>query len=376
MKWKTFLFLLFAVSFSLFFVTCDLLNKDDDEPETLSTEEAKVEMRANSQQMIATMEAIMETPAALSLDYLAELMSDEDYKSSLNFLMLNSRDLTLTKLKDVFRDNEQSKSQTRDDLIDFGIFQFNFVTDTFELIEESDNVLQMIYPADAQAYASQLLNAVMTLQNLQYQDIEYTDTYWDEDLGMWVTETYNETVPISADVNLLIDEEEVMSGSYQSTLTEDGRPTSFNISFAMGTYQVQLGFSGSGLSYNTSMSFSFNSIEVLGFNFAMKYTDDKESVEELSGNFRKPPISLDGNINYAAMEASMEESEENEVSYDYDFLNSQMNIEVFHDELNATLGNLVLMEYIDPDTNEAEAQIAIMYEDGSWEWLSDIVISE
>ena len=375
MKWKTFLFLLFAASFSLFFVTCDLLNKDDDEPETLSTEEAKVEMRANSQQVIASMEAIMETPAALSLDYLAELMSGDDYKASLNFLMQNSKDLTLTKLKDIFRNNEQSKSQTRDDLIDFGIFQFNFVTDTFELIEESDNVLQMIYPADAMAYASQLLNAVMTVQNLQYQDIEYTDTYWDEDLGMWITETYNETVPISAEVDLVIDDEEVMSGSYQSTLTEDGRPTSVNISFAMGTYQVQLGFSGSGLSYNTSMSFSFNSIEILGYNLDMKYTNDKESVEELSGNFRKPPISLNGNINYAAIEASMEESEKNEVSYDYDFLNSQMNIEVFHDELNATLGDLVLMEYINPDTNEAEVQIAIIYEDGTWEWLSDILVT-
>ena len=362
--------------FYLFFVTCDLLNKEDDEPESLTTEEAKVEMRANSQQAIATMDAVMETPAALSLDYLAELMSGEDFKASLSSLMHNSKDLTITKLKDVFRNNELSKPQTRDDLIDFGIFQFNFVTDTFELIEESDNVLQMIYPDDAQAYASQLLNAVMTLQNLQYQDIEYTDTYWDEDLGMWVTETYNETVPITADVDLVIDDEEVMSGSYQSTLTENGRPTSVNISFTMGTYQVQVGFSGSGLSYNTSMSFSFNSIEVLGFNFVMKYTDNQESVEEVSGSFRKPPISLNGNVNYAAIEASMKESEENEVSYDYDFLNSQMNIEVFHEELNATLGNLVLMEYIDPDTNDAEAQIAIMYEDGSWEWLNDILISE
>ena len=377
MKKNVFLFLLLIVSFATFFVACDLLgleedNNDDDNPGGITTEQAKVEVRAASQQLTASMDLFKTNKAFSSLNYLYELVLGDSYKSSVLQLMQKSKHkLSLTKILDIYRSpGSDNLAQREED--DYGFYKYNFVTDTIELVRESEDTLQMMFPADAQAYASQLLNAVFTAHNIQMKDIEYTETVWDEDIEEWVEETNNETVPTNVDLIFIIDDETVMTANYHSTLTDEGRPTEMNASFS-SYYQGEIIFTGAGLEYNTTMVFSTGGANLISYNLDLTYTNNLESIEKITGIYEMYPISFKGYMNYHLIDQATKEAEAAGISPDYDYLNSQMDIEVTHMELNVVLGKLVIMEFINPETNEPESQLAIVYDDGSWEWLDDVI---
>ena len=377
MKKGKFLLLAVIAVFMTSFITCDLLGLDEEDDPTggdeMTVEQAKVEVRAASQQVQASVDELKNTEAGQSIQYLYDLVFGESYKSAILDLYYKDRKgISSQEILNILRGEYYQKLASGKDT-DFGTYKYNFVSDTIELVEESDDTLKIIFPANEQAYANQLLNAAFTAYNIETKDIEYTEEEWDEELQEWVTETHNETVPVNADMIFVIDNEEVFNAHYSSTLNDEGKPTEVNADFSMGGYSSQTDFNGSGLVYDIGMFFNSGSNTMTGFDLVLTYTNGLESIEKIEGFYQLPPVKFDGYINNKAIEDYQKEIEETGGTMDYDYMNSQLSVNVLHEVLNVSLGKLIVKEFIDPETNEPEPTFAILYADGSFDWLDDVI---
>jgi len=335
---------LFVFSLILIIISC---KKDTTEDDIMTAEKAKVEIRSANQQITNEWNILMETPGANTLQYLSNLTSDRTLKATIETVRVKLKNFNHYKINDIFLNANSLRSTQIDFLNNPGTYQFNYQLNDFELIQPSTTMLQLIFPANEQSFYNQQLNADLIVDNLEVTD----------------------SVPTMADPSLKIDLVEVLSGSYNSTLTSNGVPTSLSASLLMAPYQFQMSFSESGVNYSSTLSLKLNNQEIMGYNLALKYTPDMENVEKLTVSYLIPPLRFEGWFNVQAMQLEMEDTTK---TLDITYLNSQMSGVVFQTVLDAQLGNLVFMLYTDPDNGDQSAQIAIVYEDGSWEWISDI----
>lgn len=362
-----FLFKMFLMVFVLSaFVSCD---KDKDKVKDLTADEAKIELRNATQQITGNMNQMMATPAMQSLNFLSVLMGEEGYKTNFKQIWQQPGKIHLAKVKQIFLP-EGTKSIGG--IEGFGVYDYSFEMDDFVLVQAAENSLTLNYPADESAYSSQQNNAQMNVLNIQTTTVVYTETYWDYYLEEWVTETYEEEVPTRMDVTQKVDGVTLMSASYTASLNETGAPTSFTISMDMLPYSFTASMTGSGNNYRTILSFKENSATLMGYDLTVDYTTGMESIKKLSGNYIADPLKVDGFINYDAIDAHMTEAEESG-NYDLTFLNSQMELALIHIGQNAKLGDLQFKDYIDPEYNETYVNIAIVYADGTYEWLENIL---
>lgn len=371
MKLKKNQILLVTIGLIFYFAACDLL-QDDKKQEGLSPEQAKVEIRSANQRLQAENDALMNAPGMVSLDYLADLTSNQSWKSSLEYALFEAGDISYHNVKDIFTSQNNTRSDEDDYLGNPGTYKFNFELDRFELIEPSTTTLIMIYPADEQAYAEQKLNAELVADNLQFTPISYTTTEWDEYSQTWITETEYDTVLTNTNVSLKIDEATVLTGHYHSTLASNGSPTSVDVSLAMMPYEFMMGFSGSGVNYNTTLSMKLSGEEIMGYNLALTYSADMEDVMRVEGSYRMPPVKFEGFMNYHAIETHIEEADATQ-NYDIPYLNDQIDMVIYQTELDAQIGIIVFMLYTDPDDGDQSPQLAVQYSDGTWEWLETIL---
>jgi len=54
-------------------------------------------------------------------------------------------------------------------------------------------------------------------------------------------------------------------------------------------------------------------------------------------------------------------------------MNNQMSMALFHTVLNAKIGDLAFKLYTDPDYGDTYPSIAVVYADGTFEWLENIM---
>ena len=135
-----------------------------------TAEEAKIEIRNANQEIIAEKDEMFNTSGFGSLQYLLELMSSDDMKSKrINSEIFHSQ-LTYTKALNYFRGENALKSSKLDDTF-YGILQYNFMSGEMEKIADSDDMLQMQYPANETAKIQQQLNAVLTISDLEFEEI-------------------------------------------------------------------------------------------------------------------------------------------------------------------------------------------------------------
>lgn len=357
------------VATMIFSPGCD---KDkDDKPKEISATEAKTELRNASQSINTDMTEMMNTPAMVSLDFLATLMDEGDWKSNLKNLAFNSGKLHLSKVKSAFRKNANERGVN--EVGDYGVYRFNFVIDDFELVQSSTTKLEILFPASEAAYYSQQNNAELLVDNLSYKTITYSETYWDDWSQTWVTEEYEEVIPLSANVRLKIDGSSLLTMTYAATYDNNGFPTSMTSSMTMAPYEFTTSFSGSGTNFNTILSFKMSGNVLMAYDAAVIYTSDMEGVEKFSGSYTISPLKVQGWINVAAIENHMESVEDNGGSYDLNFLNSQLDMELIHVALNAKIGDIEFRMFTDPEYNETYPVLAVIYSDGTYEWMDTIV---
>ncbi|KAF0202191.1 MAG: hypothetical protein FD170_2162 [Bacteroidetes bacterium] len=348
---------------------CD--KEKDDKPKEISATEAKTELRNASQSINTDMAEMMETPAMVSLDFLATLMDEGDWKSNLKNLAFNSGKLHLSKVKSAFRKNANERGVN--EVGDYGVYRFNFVIDDFELVQSSTTKLEILFPASEAAYYSQQNNAELLVDNLSYKTITYSETYWDDWSQTWVTEEYEEVIPLSANVRLKIDGSSLLTMTYAATYDNNGFPTSMTSSMTMAPYEFTTSFSGSGTNFNTILSFKMSGNVLMAYDAAVVYTSDMEGVEKFSGSYTVSPLKVQGWINVAVIENHMESVEDNGGSYDLNFLNSQLDMELIHVALNAKIGDIEFRMFTDPEYNETYPVLAVIYSDGTYEWMDTIV---
>ncbi len=346
-------------------------NKTKEEVKTLTTDEAKVEVRSASQEVNTNMDQVMNTAPIQSVNYLSTLLDNGTWKSTIKILIFQTRDLNLSKVKDAFRKDETGKSKANG-IGDFGVYQYNFDINDFELIEASSTKLVIKYPASDIAFANRQNNAELVADNLTYTTVTYTDTYWDEYSQTWITDTYDETIPTNLNLSLTIDGVQQMSGNYSGTLSESGYPTSANVSISMPPYQFDMSLSGSGTNFNTSLSFKQSDVEMMGYSLDIVYSSDLEKVDKVTGYYHMRPLKIEGWANLNAIETYITETEGNGGNYDLDYLNSQISLELFQTVLNAKIGDLAFKLYTD-EYNYTSPNLAVVYADGTYEWLSDIM---
>lgn len=343
----------------------------DEKKKEISASEAKTELRTASQSISVEMESMMNKPAMVSLDFLTQLMDNGDWKSNLKNLAFNSGKLHLAKVKSAFRHNSAEKGAT--EVGDFGIYRFNFLLDDFELVENSTTSLQLTFPADEAAYAAQQNNAVLLLDNLSYKTISYTETYYDEYMQTWVTETYEEMVPTNVSVALKLDDVSQMTMTYTASYDDSGFPTGMTASMNMAPYEFQTSLSGSGTDFNTSLTFKESGNVLMAYDWDLHYSSDMTELTKAIGSQTVTPLKAEGWMNMAAIQNHMDEVDMNQGSYDLNFLNNQLDMELSHTGINAKIGDIEFRMYTDTEYNETYPELAIVYSDGSYEWLADIL---
>ena len=368
MKTKKILLQLFAILFVFSIVSCQ---DDKEEINEIAPETAKVELRNASQEINVEMDKMMNTASMQSLSFLADLM-DAGWEKNLQLTLFQSGKLHLAKIKDNFR-LDASGNRNLTEVGDYGIYTFNFDLEDFELTSESNTMLQLNYPATEQAYSMQQNNAVFVLDNLEYTTVIYTETWYDEWDEVWVTDTYEEEVPTSANMSLNVDGTATMSGNYQSELTADGTPTAVSASLTSAPYQFQVGMSGSGTNFNSTLSFKEGNTEMMGYSMDITYSSDLVDVEKLSGYYNVSPLKVQGTMNIMAIENRMELIGYEATVADVDYLNTQHAMELFHSGLNSKLGDIKFKLYVDTEYNESYPELAVIYSDGSFDWLYEVV---
>jgi hypothetical protein len=348
------LFILLA-SFGLMLSGCDLLGlKSDDD---LSAEDAKIEVRAAAEDIKVTMTAMMEQPAMVSMIYLSELMGiDSDFKAGSTSAMLgksSSSYLGMSKIMKVYRaltlgDLLQSDKNDNDYN---GVYEYNFVTDEFDLVNSNVSYLEYRYPADETAYDSGQNNCVIRISNLEITEVE--DEYGDI-----------EEIPTRFNASQKINNQEVMTTSYTMGLSNDNMPNSASIQTSMPPYSMNLSFSGSNRDFTLGMSFKEGTSTILGADINLRYTADMESVEKMDGRLDITPLRFKGTVNAEEMELC-----EMELAC----MNSNLDVEVWQTELDQRIGKLEFKMVWDEDYEEDVPELVLVYEDGSFEYLSELL---
>jgi hypothetical protein len=362
--------LLFSLMLGLMvFASCE---KDKDKPQDLSVNDAKVELRNVGQQVTTDMAAMTSLEAYTSMNFLMGLLDFELSKQTINAMLVKPGNMTLTKAKTAL----QPTNKNQKEMGDFGVYAYNFGTGDFDLMEQSTTMLKFIFPSDETALANNQNNASLTVNNLTYQTIIYTEEMWDDDSQTWYTETYEEMVPTNANVDFKISGTTFMTANYNASYTENGFPLATNADVTMAPYSFNMSLSGTGSNYTAIMSFKQNNAEMMGCNLAVIYSADMTDVEKVTGYYSLAPLKVEGWMNYAAINNYMNDIDDNGGTYDLGFLNNQIAMQLMHTELNAKIGDLMFKMYTDIEYNETYPTLAIVYSDGTYEWFEDIMGSE
>lgn len=358
--------MIFAAS-ALFLVSCE----KDKKTTELSAEKAKVEIRTATQAVTTNMEAVMNTPAAKSLNYMAGLMDAKNVANSLRKHLEKPGRLDLGKVMAAFTDPsvtqilKGNKAEGQ-----YGIYAFNFDTEEFDLVQNSTTKLVFRYPADDAARAARQNNAELSMDNLVYKIITY-----DTKLSRGVKE--QEAVPVKADVTLKQNNTTQLTAGYNSTLTDNGTPTAVSASVNMDNYSMSMSMSGSGTNYTTTESFKLGNDELMGHNLKMTYTANMEEVEKINGYYLVKPLKFDGQIFPKAIDDHILQVEQSGgTNYDFNLLNSKIDVKVIQTEINGLIGKLEFRLYTDPDDGSKYPNLALVYQDGTYEWLEEILSGE
>ncbi|MDA3879704.1 MAG: hypothetical protein PF436_04885 [Prolixibacteraceae bacterium] len=357
---------------ALSMASCEFISNNIGGDKTLPADEAKVEIRSANQEIIETRDAMFDSNGMGSLLYLLELMGGDDFKSAKIEKPFYNRQFTYSMFLNYFRGENALKSATIDeDDGYYGIMEYNYYSGSFDLVQEHSSMLQFNYPADDVAYTNQDNNAQLTISNLQFTEVVSYEEYWDYSSESYVIEETTEEVPIRAEVSLNVDGVEQLSADYTASYTSDGLPLSMSAGMDADDYVFSVSYSGSNTNYSTKMSQKQGNDELMGYDLKVTYTSDKEEVQKIDGYYLMAPLKFDGWINVYNVE-NYEGTDDEVTDEDLVYINSQMNIDVIHVDEKAKIGKLQYELYYDSDWEEYYPTLAIVYDDGTSEWLEDV----
>lgn len=361
----------------LFIISCDPSSSKESEPEPepiiLSPEEAQIEVRAANQDIITQRDDMISASGLDALMYLFDLMYADDEKASKQKAPLYSKRMTYSNALSYFRNNKELKSAILEEDDYYGIYEFNFGSDEFEMVSESSVMLQYQFPENEEEYINQNNNAELTITNLEFTEINSTEEYWNDETFQYENRPTTEEVPTNMDVLLTIDNQESLSATYVASYDIEGLPTAMSASFETGGYDLLMSQSGSNTNYTSVMEYKFNNRVIMKYNTDLTYSSDLSTVRTVSGYCLINPLKFNGAVNSDAIEQHITDIDENEVDPDIDYLNEQIDVKVIQTELNSTIGVLEYKMYHDYEWDEEYPAIVIVYTDGTYDWLEDVM---
>ena len=329
---------------SFMFTACPFLNEDD----FLPSDEARLELRAASKELDERMLEFMQAHPVKSAMFLMDLISESepDVSQALDHTELEGYtpetlyNLLLETMGLIKKGNRTLKK---------GIFRFNFNTRSFDQINLQVNYLEYIFPANESILSDQLLNAALTLR-----DLEYIEVARDESAGLGTKTTLFLT---RVNASMYIDNQTVMTFSYQAEFNPDGLPTAINYLLKSGGYEIKLVLQGSGQNISVDMSYKSEGKTLVTYALKTRYTPGNRDIQLVSGQYTAFPIRFDGEM---LPEASMLCSDA-----DLSCFNRTINITVRHNRLKKKIGTLAYRMHYDTGRNEEVPVLHIIYEDGS-----------
>ena len=351
-------FAMLSLLIVLIVTSCDLITSSIIVKD-LSADDAKVEIRAANQEIISQKEAMLESRGMSSLSFLMKLLTGSELKSAFYSAPIYARKMSYTKALNYFRKNQLLKSANEDDDPDmnYGIFEYNFESGELDLVEESDDVFQITYPADDVALANKDNNAVLTISNLVFDEIKSIDEYNYETV---------ESIPVNADVKLTIDGKKALTADYNAKYSADGLPTSMSAKMDSDDgYSFSMSFSGSGTTYSSKLEYKLGKEDIMGCDLDIEYATNMEDVETIEGYYMIAPLKFKGKINQGAINRYE--------GSDLVYMNSLIDMQVIQSEQNAKIGDVEYQMYYDADWDESYPVLAVVYADGTSEWLMDVM---
>lgn len=365
--------ILSIVALVLIMAACDLIGLDKLNTKELSADDAKVEIRAANQEIISQKDEMLSSYGFRSVDYLMEIMNEDDLKSALLTGPKYAQRYSLTKIINAFRNNKSLKSVKLDENEYYGILEYNFDYNQFDQVAESDKKLEMNYPADELSHNKQLLNAVMTISELEFTQIPSTEEVYDWETDQYITRETTEEIPTNAEVELRVDDIIELAATYSGEFTADGLPTLMKMGLESGDYTMKMSYTGSSTAYKTSLEHKFGKDLLMGYDLDVKYTSDMNTVETITGSYTINPLKFKGTVNSYAIETAMEEADTNGTTPDIEYMNSQIDVDVIQIDENAKIGKLQYMMQYDAEWDSSSPELVILYEDGTSEWLTDVI---
>lgn len=240
--------------------------------------------------------------------------------------------------------------RAEEDFLPTGIYEWNFSTEDFDLIDETVDYLELRFPTEG----SNSNNAVMTISDFDY--IEYEDCYYDEWDG--TTYCYTDIMPTSLKASLKVNDEEMISIDFTGTWNGDFEPKTLNLSVFVKPFTNSLNFNlgTSVANFKTTLKNGDKTITENDVN--IKYTGDlfeDGEVTEINGFSRILEIKVEGTINAKGITDAPENAD----------LNEFINLTVFKD--NKEFGKLKYEE------SGEDVLVYIELKNGEKVYINDII---
>jgi len=346
---KVYIFFVILVA-AVFSMTCSRKDKGD----FLAPDEAKIEIRTASREITAKLDELMETPAMQVLDYLRGLLSGGPKGSSV-IKPLSRHDVIDTRsLAKLLQHAKAVSNQKGGNGKYQGLYRYNFNSSSFDLIYDSVTYLEYLFPADEHARESHMINAALTITNLNFNTFTFNNN----------GDSLPEDFFTMADITLVLNSQAVLSCKYRAAFNEHAMPSSIELTIENNPYQLRMSLSGSGQNYSSTMLLKNDNTHLMNYNFSIRYNNDKDKLSRLTGTLQITPVRLEGNMNLA----NMEPCDDSDIAC----LNESMDITVVHSGRKKKIGRLEYRAHPEPAHNENPREIHIIYEDGSSEPLADI----
>jgi hypothetical protein len=321
---------------------------DDDSGGNLSKDQAKTELNKFNSEAVTDLQELSNADGLSAVKDLLNLVDTDDPFSRIGTDKKSIKTFFREKGKD-FKTIIIPKSfngRVHEDAYDYaskkGIYTWNPSNGVFEKTGES-SIISILFPTEN----SETNNAELKIT--AYTEMEF----YDED----IEESYYNPVILKA--SLLVDATEVASIDYHIEWSEDGFPTSADVTVFVTPFTASISFSGTATTSSLSTSLKKGSKVIIATSVTVKYdneTKDGESLNKIEGYVQFQSLKVQGSIDVKAADASQSGDP-----------NDYIHLSLYAD--GKKVGNIVFVSETVDDFEEYVAYIE--YNDGSKAKLAD-----
>mgnify|MGYP007057165964 CR=1 FL=1 len=232
-----------------------------------------------------------------------------------------------------------------------GVYQYNFSSGRFDLLNPYVDHFEFRFPSCTKNRKEENRDAVLRFESL-------STIKMDKSYGS------NGDVPSSVDARMMIDGEEVLEVSYRVRLDETGKPVATAIQLDAPPYSMNLNYSGKNETFSLVATVKEEEKVLMSLNLGVNFCPTRGKVANANGLILMTPLKIEGVIQPLDALGSIQ---------DVDEMNRHLDVQVRHLSGNKLIGNIAFRMKHNPRLNTELPELAIVYRDGSHEFLTDLL---